>query len=311
MPIVLIVAGSLLTLLVLAEVYARVALGLGNPPLYMADPRIEYLALPSRTYQRFGNRVSYNAHSMRSRDFPAHKSDPAELRVLVVGDSIVNGGAQTDQDALATSLLEGELSDALDRLVIVANIAADSWGPPNVLAYLERFGLFDADVLVIVLNSEDYADAPTFEPLDDRRPRHRPLLALQETATHWVRRSLRRRRNRTRQAQPLSAEAIEACMGALRELIGLGRAAGASVLLAQHLSQSELENGPEAGHHEIARLAGEMDLTPIPLGAAFAESLREGRDPYRDRYHLNEQGQRVIARTLRDPILEVLSSRIA
>lgn len=311
MPIALIVAGSLLALLVLAEVYARVGVGLGDPTLYKADPRIEYLPLPSRTYRRFGNRVSYNAYSMRSRHFPARKSDPTELRVLVVGDSIVNGGTRTDQDALATSLLEKVLTEALGRSVIVANIAAASWGPPNFLAYLKRFGLFDADVLVVVLNSDDYADAPTFEPLDDRRPRHRPLLALQEVAGRWVRRSLRRRRNRKRQEQPVSAEAIEACMGALREVIGMGRAAGASVLLAQHLSQSELENGPEAGHHEIAHLAEEMGLRPIPLGPAFAESLRKRRDPYRDRYHLNEQGQRVIARTLRDPILAALSSRIA
>ncbi len=311
MPIVIIVIGSLLALLVLAEVYVRVGLGLGDPILYSADPYIEYLALPSRTYHRLGNRISYNAHSMRSRDFPARKTDPAEVRVLIVGDSIVNGGGQTDQDALATSLLERELSEALDRLVIVANVAADSWGPPNILAYMKQFGLFDADVLVIVLNSEDYADAPTFEPLDDRRPRRRPLLALQEIAAHWVWRPLRRWRNKKRQSQPVSAEAIEACTGALRELIGMGRAAGASILLAQHLSQSELENGPEAGHFEIARLAEEMGLVPIPLGPAFAESLRDRRDPYRDRYHLNEQGQRVIARTLRDPILEALSSRIA
>ena len=61
----------------------------------------------------------------------------------------------------------------------------------------------------------------------------------------------------------------------------------------------------------IARLAEEMGVRPIPLGPAFAESLREGRDPYRSRNHLNEQSQRVIARTLRDPILEALSSRIA
>lgn len=54
-----------------------------------------------------------------------------------------------------------------------------------------------------------------------------------------------------------------------------------------------------------------MGVRPIPPGPAFAESLREGRDPYRDRNHLNEQGQLVTARTLRDPILEALSSRIA
>ena len=70
---------------------------------------------------------------------------------------------------MATTRLENKLAESLDRPVLVANIAAGSWGPPNILAYLRRFSFFDADVVVIVLNSPDYADAPTFEPLGPRR----------------------------------------------------------------------------------------------------------------------------------------------
>jgi len=305
LPIAVIV---LVGLLVIAELYARFRLGLGDPPLYVADPEIEYLPLPSRTYKRFGNIISYNAHSMRSREFPARKLDPAERRVLVLGDSIVNGGAQTDQADLATTLLEARLAAALDSPVVFANVSASSWGPPNYLAYVKRFGLFAADVVVIVVNSDDYADAPTFEPLDDRRPRRRPLSALLELVERSVRQRLRRRRNRKKKQQPVCAEATRACLGALRELIEMGLAEEASVLLAQHLTQDELERGPEQGHREIARVVGEMGLVPLALGPAFAESLRQGKNPYRDRYHPNEQGQRVIAETLYEVILEALSA---
>ena len=262
----------IVVLLVIAELYARFGLGLGDPPLYRADPEIEYLALPSRTHKRFGNIISYNAHSMRSREFPARKQDPAERRVLVLGDSIVNGGAQTDQADLATTLLEARLAAALDCPVVLANVSASSWGPPNYLAYVKRFGLFDADVVVIVVNSDDYADAPTFEPLDDRRPRRKPLSAFVELVDRSVRQRLRRRRNRKISQQPVCAEATRACMGALRELIDMGRAEGASVLLAQHLTQDELEREPQQGHCEIARVADEMGLTPLALGPAFEES---------------------------------------
>ena len=178
------------------------------------------------------------------------------------------------------------------------------------MAYVKRFGLFAADVVLIIVNSDDSADAPTFEPLDDRRPRRKPLSAFLELVERWMRRSLRRRRNRKKKKQPVCAEATRACLDALRKLIEMGRAEGASVLLVQHLTQDELENGPEQGHREIARVAQEMNLVPLSLSPAFDESLRQGKNPYRDRYHPNEQGQRVIAEVLYEPILEALSARV-
>ena len=102
----IIVVVVLLVLLVLAELYARFGLGLGDPPLWQADPEIEYLPLPSKRYRRFGKEISYNAYSMRSREFGRDKTDPAERRVLVLGDSIVHGGVFVDQKQLTTMLLE-------------------------------------------------------------------------------------------------------------------------------------------------------------------------------------------------------------
>ena len=302
----LIVVASLFVLVGLLEVFARVVLGLGNPPLWMADPEIEYLPQPAKRYLRFGNRISYNAYSMRSRDFPRKKVDPAELRVLVVGDSVINGGAQTDQQALATSLLEHKLAESLNRPVVVANIAAGSWGPPNILAYLRRFGLFDADVVVIVLNSPDYADAPTFQPLGPRRPQRKPVLALQELHGKYVPRYFKKNLGLRREKQPPTPEAIDACLSALRELIRMTHRAGASVLVAQHLKRSEVTTKPEIGHRMIAQVAQEAGIEPIQLGPGFAKALRDGPDPYLADIHPNEHGQRIIAEVLFDPIREVV-----
>lgn len=303
----LIIVASLFVLVGLLEVYARVVLGLGNPPLWMADPEIEYLPQPAKSYLRFGNRISYNAYSMRSRDFPRNKVNPAELRVLVVGDSIINGGAHTDQQALATTLLEHKLAESLDRPVMVANIAAGSWGPPNILAYLRRFGLFDADVVVIVLNSPDYADAPTFQPLGPRRPQRKPVLALQELHGKYVPRYFKKNRGLRRKRQPPTPEAIDTCLSALRELIRMTRQAGASVLLAQYLKRSEVATMPEIGHRKIAQVAQEAGIEPIQLGPEFSKALRDGPDPYLADIHPNEHGQRIIAEVLFDPIREAAS----
>ena len=55
---------------------------------------------PNQSGQRFGNAYSYNAFGMRRTELP---SDGLEI-VLVMGDSVVNGGASTDQNKLATAL---------------------------------------------------------------------------------------------------------------------------------------------------------------------------------------------------------------
>jgi lysophospholipase L1-like esterase len=303
--------GGLIVLLMLAEVYLRFMLGLGNPPLWMADPEIEYLPQPSRSYVRFGHRIHFNAYAMRSRDFPQRKSDPTEVRVLVVGDSVVHGGPRADQEELATTILERQLAEALGRPVVVGNISADSWGPPNFHAYLRRFGLFEADVVVVVVNSSDYADAPTFAPLGAERPRRKPLLAIQELYVRYVLRYIRERREPPEDHQEASAEDVKACLNALREIVRLVRAGGASLVLAQHLKKSELEDQPEVGYHEIARVADEMGIEPVQLGPRFAESFNEDLDPYLDGNHPSKQGHRIIAGALFEVILNHVLSRTA
>src|SRR5687768_7294859 len=70
-------AWGLLTAAVLAlvagELFARFVLGLGDPPLSVAHPTIEYMFKPSQDCRRFSNTVSYNAYGMRSPEFPMRK----------------------------------------------------------------------------------------------------------------------------------------------------------------------------------------------------------------------------------------------
>src|SRR5580658_4659029 len=78
--------------LISAEVVCRYAIGLGDPPLYVADSKMEYLLQPSKTYFRFHKRFAVNRYGMRADDFPPQKSNPSEFRVLVIGDSVIYGG---------------------------------------------------------------------------------------------------------------------------------------------------------------------------------------------------------------------------
>ena len=303
----------LLALLIVAELVGRLGFGLSDPALFMADPKIEYLYQPNQDIHRFGSHLRVNAYSMRSDDFPAHKADPRELRVMMIGDSVVNGGARTDQSELASTLLQRELAAKLNRPVIVGNISAPSWGPPNMLAYAQRFGLFDADVVVIVLNSNDSFDVPTFEPIVGVRPDypdHRPWSALGEVVTRYVIPRLRFGTGKMEEAPSEDAPAkpadVDEALAAERALIDLAKSSGARVIVAQHLERAEARSGQtKFGHDQIAKVARDAGAEVVQLGPAFHDALLAGRDPYQPMpniVHPNALGQRLIADELIDPI---------
>ena len=52
-------------IVVLAELIARYTLGLGDPPLAIADCEIDYIFAPNQNCNRFGNHIVYNDASMR------------------------------------------------------------------------------------------------------------------------------------------------------------------------------------------------------------------------------------------------------
>ena len=119
--------------IVSGEIFARYYLGLGTPPLSITHQKIEYMFKPNQDVKRFGNHIIINQYGMRTAPFAVHKAD-GEFRIMVFGDSVLNGGNQTDHAALATTILHEKLSVAKQR-VVVGNISAGSWGPGNWLAY--------------------------------------------------------------------------------------------------------------------------------------------------------------------------------
>ena len=295
-----------MVLLIAAELIARFYYGLGDPPLVQADPRIEYLYQPSKTYYRFGHVIHYNAYSMRSEDFPQRRQDPRELRIMVLGDSVINGGASTDQNELATELLKARLSNELKRPVVVGNISAGSWGPPNLLAYAERFGWFDANVVIIVVGSEDYGDVPLFRPLSADQPSTSPVCALQEVLMRYLPALIdfvrRGASSQSPEAVPApSRQEIDDSLYALGQLIDQARDTGALVALAMHSERNELTSGPKPGYAILQAAARKRNVPIIEFKSAFLRSLTtEQREPYRDWVHPNALGQRLIADSLFD-----------
>ncbi|MDB5329627.1 MAG: hypothetical protein JWP03_778 [Phycisphaerales bacterium] len=307
----------ILALAIGGELFCRFYLGMGDPPLMMADPQMEYLFKPSRTYHRFGHRISYNAYSMRSDDFPLRKSDPDEFRVLVIGDSVVNGGARVDQSELVTSRLQQQLRQDLGCPVIVGNISAGSWGPPNELAYIKRFGLFSADVVVLVLNSDDYRDLPTFSPVvgvNPNFPDRAPPSALLEAITRGVHDYIPwlYPASPTDAPEPTATpDTVRQCLDAEREIFRMARDGNAAVFLMQYQAADEMGDTKEPGYAEIKAVGKECNVPIIETGPSFAAALAGGATLFRDPIHPNAAGHKIMADLLLKPVEDVARSRQA
>ncbi len=250
--------------LIAAELAARHSLGLGDPPLLVPDPDVEYLLVTGQ-YHRFGNAFVVNRWGMRSEDRDS-------FDVLVVGDSVVNGGSHVDQSDLATEIVARRTG------LHVANIAASSWGPPNMLAYMRKFGTFNAKSVVIVLSSHDRTDAPTFEP-GAVQPTGKPLCALTDGFGCYV---MPRLQPMAPLPEPSDGD-VAKCTEAIAAMIALARDAGARVAVVHHREQTEPANSE--GRRLIFEAAAGADLLRLDL----PESA------YRDQLHLDTEGQARLA----------------
>ena len=180
---VLVVCGLVTAAVGCAELYARFELGLGDPPLSVADAELDYYFAPNQCCNRFGNRIVYNNVSMRC-DFDVRPGSGAKT-IFVIGDSVLNGGVLTDHKNLATTILQEKL-DPNRTSVQVCNISAGSWGPGNYAAYLRRHAdlISGQDILILELNSHDlWEDIPEETGgrnvgVDVAFPAHKPFCAL-------------------------------------------------------------------------------------------------------------------------------------
>ncbi len=285
---------------------ARFVLGFGSPPIVLLDDEIEYYLKPSQHYKRFGNQIKINAFGMRGEDFSPHKTQADELRVLVLGDSVVYGGHRVDQSEIATSLLPVLLEKELGRPVTVANIASSSWGPPNILAYLKRFGVFDADIAILVISSHDIIDVP----LHDHAIQPywtKPAWCATHDAIQSIRERLFISRDSTHQevSEATSHEAKRAqVLAATTQIFDLLTTHDIRVFVAFHLTRPEVLSQPAQGHDIFMELVQARGIQTIQLGSAFGEAIRSGQQPYRDQIHPAPDGMALMAQEFSKAILQ-------
>jgi hypothetical protein len=295
---ILISALTLVGLLIVAEVLLRTLWGFGNMILFFEDPTFEYLAVPNQNSTRFGNRISYNEFSQRSK--PVSESDSCV--VLGIGDSVINGGTLTDQDSLATTIVENQFDGRLRFL----NISAGSWGPDNGAAYVKKYGDFKAKMIILFVSSHDAHDNITGEKtvgVHEAYPDHQYPLAMIEVLDKYI---IPRVSNMlTKSSQPENLMINKNGVGfnkGFQKLYNHARQAGIPFVVCLHAEKGELNNHSfnEQGKEILAFCAA--NNIKVVTGFEVGERV----EFYRDDIHLNDQGQKAwvsaLSKEIRDNI---------
>ena len=300
--------GLAIVVCVALEAVARWWLGLGDPPVSIADAEIDYLFAPNQDCNRFGNRVVYNNVSMRSEHDIDAAPEPGQRRILLVGDSVVNGGVLTDQSELASSLLDTELR-AKD-LGDAYNVSAGSWGPMNYAAYFRKYGIFGATDLVLEVNSHDlWEDDPKMSGgacvgKDIAFPDHRPLLACWEGFDRYfmprVRRWLGNAQVNTKVDVPhwrdsLVLPSVKQNLDACAYLYSLPFER--KFLVIHRTRQERLSDETPLGEGPFVKQANAFGVKVLLLEL-------DTETDYRDNIHLNPSGQRKLYELLWSEIVQ-------
>lgn len=142
------------------EIFLRNRYGFCDAVLMRENLKYEYIAQPNQSRVRLGNRISYNSLSMRGPEV-----DTTARIILGFGDSVFNGGTQTDDSALASIILTAALSQFYDEKVQFLNISAGSWGPDNCYAYLKEHRDFNGEAIYLFTSSHDAYDNMNFQKI--------------------------------------------------------------------------------------------------------------------------------------------------
>lgn len=275
-------------------------IGLTSYPVYIESSKFEYILKPNQNTLIYRNRVFTNEYSMRSK--PLTPTDTSV--VLLIGDSIIHGGNLTDQDSLATTILENNVTHTLHRNIRILNISAKSWGPDNGVAYLKEYGLFNADMIVLVVSSHDAFDNMTFRKTVGTSPDHpakNTLLAWQM----FVKKGLPRipfLQNLFHETQPSFRDTVlnsNVFNTGFRDFQEISKKNNIPLIIYLHSSTSEIDSHKLVGGGLKIIDFCHQNQIPIIIGLG-----KEKPQFYEDGLHFNNQGQKFLANTLFPFILE-------
>ncbi len=299
MKIVWLAVVALGVLVLLIELALRYGFGFGRPLIYQGDPEIGYRLAPNQSTQRFGNRIAINQYSMRSDAIAPARPAP-NLRVLIIGDSVANGGWWTDQANTISAVLQTKLTDAAPQ-VEVLNASANSWGPRNELAYLTRFGLFESQYLVLIINTDDlFSTTPTSLVVgrDRNYPDRLPHSAIAEVVQRYVL-PAPKPDPQLQVVQAESGDRVAKNLQAIQQIQALAQTSGTKLLLVMTpLLREVAAPGPKdyelVARSRLQQFTQERQIDYIDC-LSFFPTANASQSLYHDHIHLNAMGNQQVS----------------
>ena len=262
---------------------------------------MEYIPIPQKVF-RFRKHDFYNSYSQRNREIQPSDS----LIILGFGDSVLNGGTQTDQDSLATTLLSNYFFKEYGKKVLFTNISAGSWGPDNCYAYLKKYGNFHARSILLVVSSHDAYDNRTFEKVvgvHPNYPNEQYKSAIAEVVSRYIfpkyiEPLIYRDNNELRKNNDLMISKYKAGMSFNKGFADFKRYCDSTqipLLIYLHAEKQELKDSHyNAQGKEIINFCLRNNVSLIKELDYHLQDY-----DYRDNIHLSERGQRDIFNILK------------
>lgn len=316
--------------LLLAELVARQFARPWGPP----RPALHYLqpsADPELLWEL--RPIPAGPHATNELGFRDDPGRDAELRVVVLGDSLTYGDGEPDRARVYPRLLEDALrARVAPRSLEVLSLAVPGYWTGQERRLLEARGLsLDPDLVLLQFCLNDVYEPPLhlasggfgrdFFGIDTGRAvgglqgfvieRSRAAEAL----FRWLQTRGRQRSAYTAQglcADPLPPELEEAwgrVEDELRRIVALTRAAGVPLRVAVFPYEFQLADpaGLRAPQARLAALCRAEGVVCLDLLEPFARARAAGPEPlFFDGIHLAPAGQRVAARALEEPVFEAL-----
>jgi len=294
------VVAGLLVAVVACEAVLRLGLGLGNPIQIEPDPACSYILKPDQDVVRFFVHTHINHYGMRSDDLPAQRAAGA-LRLLFVGDSVTYGSTRVDQRDIFTEVLHRDLPAIVHRPVEVLNASAGAWAPDNELAYLRSRGIFQSDLVLLVLNDGDLSQPrSTIAQVGDELPQRRPATAIGELLQRYIRPRILHLAGKQDSGDSADANASEVVRENIADLDAMDQlvtAQGARMLLVFIPFRKGMPSAGMASQAMLTQWCGAHGVGMFDLTAAESPYTAE-QISLDHGIHLNAMGHRIVAEAI-------------
>jgi len=296
-----VIAGLLvLTPLVLAELYLR-SIGLGNPILFYANASYRFAPQPNQQQvRRRGAKVTIDSKGLRNT---ADWTDPADAKLLFIGDSVTWGGTYIDDRQLFSDGVCQRLAGVTGKRYVCGNAGANQYGTDNMAERIRYKNVNDESVLVVTLIAPDTVrgrvDAEGRYFFMQRPPP--PFRALWEATTFltWVLyKKLRPESYRSDDDLRVAERSLENLLAAIRETQRPGR----KVLIVLSPVKAELNGQESPLTKQVRSMLDRSGFDWLDLHGPVSKTVTPNF--YYDQVHLDVPGHAFYAEQIAARLLE-------